>query len=179
MLVANRAAWLELDLAVQAAGGVSVAVPANDDDEALASMLEGLGLLVLVVEDIVALMRVTGLVDAERIDPVSELVLLGPGDEEAAGTDDLVETGRRLMLAEPDRFDALLDGRAAGDPATVTLTAGAGGRPRPIAHTVGDVLGARRARWRRRAPSGLATSGWSRSTRPIRSNDPSPSTRRS
>jgi long-chain acyl-CoA synthetase len=134
-LVGNRTAWLETDLAVQAIGGISAAVPASEDDEALAELLQPLGAAVAIVEDALAVQRLQGLVDAGRLDPIGLVVPVVPAEEGIAGYGDLVAEGETLLDGDPAGFERLLAERSPDDPATITYTAGAGGRPRPVTHT--------------------------------------------
>lgn len=139
VLVANRSDWLVVDLAVQAVGAVSAAVPPSDDDENLAGLLEQLGAGGVVVDDPIAVQRLDGLSDAGRLDRIGLVVQLGVSDDRAEGVDDLVSDGVGLLRSQPSVFAEMLAQRQADEPATLTYSSGSGGAPRAVEHNAGAV----------------------------------------
>lgn len=135
IVLGNVPMWLVADLAVQAAGGVSVAVPPPSDDEALAASLQAVDPTIVLVNDVVTVDRIVGLIAANRLDPIGRILHLGRGTSNTDGLDDVIARGETVLAGRPSAFDELagrIDPVAA---ATITFSAGSGGHERPVVHS--------------------------------------------
>jgi long-chain acyl-CoA synthetase len=135
IVLGNVPRWLTVDLAVQAVGAVSVAVPEQPPDAGLADALRSVGAVAVVVGDAVMADQVDHLVEDEQLAQIRMVAYLGSGDGDITGVDDIALTGAGILAGRPDAFRALVARVDPSAPATITYTDGASGAPRPVVHS--------------------------------------------
>ena len=135
LLLGNIPDWLVVDLAVQAVGAISVAVPLHADDQVTAELLRDADVSLVIVDDPVDAAGISGRVIDPTAQSSARFLCLGDDADGFTGLDGVVRDGSAELDRRPDAFAQMIAGLDPEGAATATYTAGAGGAERAIVHS--------------------------------------------
>ncbi len=123
--------WTIADMAIMAAGGVTVALFANISSE---------NFLFEITQAEVKIAFVAGQEQWERFKQYKNLLRIGISLENEPQPDtlkfnDIIELGRQMLNEQPDAYERLLDSIQPSDMATIIYTSGSTGVPKGAVHT--------------------------------------------
>ncbi len=136
LLAASRAEWVQADLAVLSAGGVTVPVYPTYPPELIAYVVDDARVRTLIVEDAVQLAKV---LDARpKMEGLQQIVVLAGEASGGAGVlswEALRRLGREQRATLRPALDARLEGTRPEDIATIVYTSGTTGPPKGVVQT--------------------------------------------